>query len=326
MESFELEESNTAGSGGTSWTLRVPWLRNKRNRKQRQDDENSSIQTELTRSMTKNAIQTELEDQDSVYYGGIMKTTSPTFVSMEAGKIEALEGDGLYRPTNTDAETSSELQQQSHTPKETKGKQNKERAPRASPKLGQNLLPRHNTLPINPVTGTNNLRYFISDAPHLEPKNNNKVFRNRSWISTSSRESGGRNDTEDDSLADFDEAEWTPQDSAYGAAIPVCGWVPKRLRQGIEATLIGITVFALVYLVVTTSISISESKADGTHLSYNDTGSGVKAYDSGLEFDDDWYVEYSQYTNDEDDYFGSNYDYRNYGGGRNNGNYRNQGG
>ena len=150
----------------------------------------------------------------------------------------------------------------------------------------------------------------LSGPAPLEHKNTNKVFRNRSWISTSSngsnrrkrrqQKNGNSTSTDDDSLQDFDETEWTPQDSAYGAAIPICGWVPKRLRQFIEATLIGITVFALVYLVVTTSINIQESKeASGKpHTYYN--GSYVDS-----NFDDDWYVEFSQYTNDEDDYFNS---------------------
>jgi len=142
---------------------------------------------------------------------------------------------------------------------------------------------------------------------HFDPRNNNKVFRNRSFISAPSQESNNRGHrgrpngrwslNEDDDLSvDFDDAEWTPQDSAYGAAIPVCGWVPKRLRQGIEATLIALTVVALVYLVVTTSMNVQEHKSIGKHIVYND--SFVNA-----EFDDDWYVEYSQYQKDEDDYF-----------------------
>jgi hypothetical protein len=63
--------------------------------------------------------------------------------------------------------------------------------------------------------------------------------------------------SDEDSLDDFDEAEWTPHDSSYGAAFPLCGCIPKRIRRLIEATMIGITVFMLVYLVVTTSIKIS---------------------------------------------------------------------
>jgi hypothetical protein len=273
-----------------------------------------------------------------------MKTSSPTFVSVEAEQIEALEGDGLYRMEITGSSDSGVRQQLKQTRRQ--GGRQKRRSSRKqrqsqlrSLEMNHNLLPQHvhnpPQLPVNAVAndGSNTRRsYFLSDSqPHLMPKNNNKVFRNRSWISTSSRESEGRK-TDDDSLADFDETEWTPQDSAYGAAIPVCGWVPKRLRQGIEATVIAITVFALVYLVVTTSISISESKSGGTHhLSRNDTylNSGVKNYDNKLKFDDDyyiensqyqsdWYVENSQYHDDEDDYFSSSNN--NNGGGKGNGN------
>lgn len=317
VESFELED-NTISSGGTSWTLRVPWLRNKRPRRIRQDDENSSIQTAQSPSTAKPVAQ-RTDDPEAVYYGGLMKAESEGFAS---GKL----GDELVHASPT---SSPVVLQQNPQPKRlslSPSKKNKrsrrksghKASRRASPKMDQNLLPQHNEappqLPPTPTTVAANesgvtRHYFLSNT--LEPKNNNKVFRNRSWISTSSRESEGgkgsrrKSGSEDDSLADFDEAEWTPQDSAYGAAIPVCGWVPKRLRQGIEATLIVLTAVALVYCVVTTSISVSEGKGDGTYVSYNDTysNSGVNGYDNGLEFDDDWYVEYSQVQNDEDDYF-----------------------
>lgn len=319
MSSFEMED-NTAGSGGTSWTLRVPWLRSKRPRKQRQDDENSSIQTDISRSVTKSVVATgNSEDQvdvDAMYYGGLMKTSSPTFVSIEAEQIEALEGDGLYRTENLDSSAHRVLQQQRQPRRQSKQKRrlSKKGSRRAAQEMNQDLLPQHNSpLPTATNAATKTRRqffFFSSKKPHLVPKNNNKVFRNRSWISTSSRESearDGKRSKDEDSLADFDDAEWTPQDSAYGAAIPVCGWVPKRLRQGIEATLIAITVFALVYLVVTTSIQISEHKADRSRANYNDTYfNSNKDYNNGLATDDDWYVENSIYQNDEDDYFNSN--------------------
>lgn len=332
FDSFELED-NTTGSGGTSWTLRVPWLRNKRPRKQQLDDENCSIGTDLSRSINKSLVGLGSEDRSGVYYGGLMKTGSPTFVSVEAEQIEALEGDGLYRTEflNVRIPPNHTRQQRRNSRKTQKpGSFRKERQS-SKQEMKQDLLTQqHNPpqpLPVDSeaniiANGNTRRSYFLSNAPDLVPKNNNKVFRNRSWISTSSRESEGRK-TDDDSLADFDETEWTPQDSAYGAAIPVCGWVPKRLRQGIEATVIAITVFALVYLVVTTSINISESKTGGTyhHVSYNDTSSNsaIKGYDGRLAFDDDYYVENSQYQNDEDDYFSNN----NNGGGKGN---NNQGG
>lgn len=330
VESFEMED-NTIGSGGTSWTLRVPWLRNKRPRRIRQDDENSSIQTAQSRSMATASAQ-KTGDPEAVYYGGYMNAESQGFADGKSGSIEVL-GDGLVPASPTSSPTAHQQQpkpqRQSRSPskrhKHSRRKSGHKASRRATPEMNQDLLPQHREAPKSPPVAATvaakesgvTRHYFLSNTLGIEPKNNNKVFRNRSWISTSSRESDGgkgsrrKNGSEDDSLADFDEAEWTPQDSAYGAAIPVCGWVPKRLRQGIEATLIVLTALALVYCVVTTSISVSEGKGDGTYVSYNDTYSNSGA---NLEFDDDWYVENSQIQNDEDDYFSNGNSNDNRGG------------
>ena len=99
-------------------------------------------------------------------------------------------------------------------------------------------------------------------------------------------------DEDDESLGDFQD--WTPPDSAYGAAFPVCGWVPKHYRRGIEATLIALFVFVLVYFVVTTSIRLSLDQ--GSEASGN---SGSKNKFS----DDDYYIDYyndSKNTNDDE--------------------------
>ena len=202
--------------------------------------------------------------------------------------IDAPVGDGIYRMTVPESQTSRVLQQE-RKPQRIAKPSAKERRRLSTKKLrqkafitsslqlDQNLLPQQNTHPPSPplsaaiaATSTTNIiaidsgldtagaeqHFILQSVPRLEHKNTNKVFRNRSWISTSSRESSIRqNDIEEDSLADFNDAEWTPQDSAYGAAIPVCGWVPKRLRQGIEATIISFAVFVLGYLIVKTSIN-----------------------------------------------------------------------
>ena len=109
-----------------------------------------------------------------------------------------------------------------------------------------------------------------------------------------------------DSIADFDDSEWTPPDSSYGAACPVCGCIPKRVRQMIEMTLIAAMVFFLIYLVVTTSMKIAdahrrEGRVDGSANgsaaesyfsgnNYNRTGTSSSASTNGLT-DDDVYVE-----------------------------------
>jgi hypothetical protein len=111
-----------------------------------------------------------------------------------------------------------------------------------------------------------------------------------------------------DSIADFDESEWTPPDSSYGAACPVCGFIPKRVRQMVEMTLIAAMVFFLIYLVVTTSMKIADahrrSTANGSAAdnysngnNYNRTGSS-SATSTNVVTDDDVYVEkYSSNNN-----------------------------
>ena len=109
--------------------------------------------------------------------------------------------------------------------------------------------------------------------------------RSFSYFSRSSNAKGGGGD---DSLIDFEDSEWTPQDSAYGAACPVCGWIPKEVRRMIEFTLIAVMVVGFVYLVVTTSIKINNERSK-FHTSNNSTS--ASDYRGQIVFDDDLYVE-----------------------------------
>jgi hypothetical protein len=116
--------------------------------------------------------------------------------------------------------------------------------------------------------------------------------------------------SEDDSIADFDESEWTPQDSAYGAACPVCGFIPKHVRRMIEFSLIAIMVLGFVYLLVTTSIHITNDRNQGT----KSNSTSLSDYNGGqIALDDDMYVEYNRNQNDDDLYAadddGSNHNY-----------------
>ena len=95
-----------------------------------------------------------------------------------------------------------------------------------------------------------------------------------------------------DSLLDFDESEWTPADSSYGAAIPVMGWIPKKIRRMIEYSLIGVGVLLLVYLVVFTSLQMTDGQQ-------NSDSSGNKKNDGGLNLDDDRYVPAHNYNDDQ---------------------------
>jgi len=101
---------------------------------------------------------------------------------------------------------------------------------------------------------------------------------------------------ESSSCSDFGEDEWTPQDSAYGAACPICGWIPKRTRQTIEMILILILMVLVIYGVITVSVHITELHRQGKSNSGDSTNDGSK-----VDRDDDFYVS----TNSADVY-GSN--------------------
>lgn len=101
------------------------------------------------------------------------------------------------------------------------------------------------------------------------------------WSKVSNISKSGSTRGEDVTIESFNEEEWTPQDSAYGAACPMCGCLPKHIRRGIEVTLIGILIFVLVYLIVTTSIRINNEHASSS--------SGGKS--SKTLRDDDYFVE-----------------------------------
>jgi hypothetical protein len=122
--------------------------------------------------------------------------------------------------------------------------------------------------------------------------------RAASWIrkaaSSSSNTSKHRKSFDADSLADFKESEWTQPDSSYGAAIPFGGWIPKPIRQMIEWTLIALGTAVFVYLIVTTSMRVSDERTKHNNSTSNffySDGSSNGDYVSGCLFlDDDKYV------------------------------------
>jgi hypothetical protein len=128
---------------------------------------------------------------------------------------------------------------------------------------------------------------------HPQVGKESSIVRNSSQLSRASRGA--------DSIGDFDSAEWTPPDSAYGAACPVCGWVPKHVRRMIEVSLIAGMVFGFVYLVVTTSMHINNER--NAQKATENTTSISDSYNGGqIALDDDLYVEYNRNYVDDDKY------------------------
>jgi hypothetical protein len=140
-------------------------------------------------------------------------------------------------------------------------------------------------------------------TPPLQRSGSGGFSRVASWFSGGGSASSPlhqrRRTADNDELADFDESEWTPPDSSYGAAIPVGGWIPKPIRRMIEWTLIALVAAGVVYVIVTTSIHLTDDRKN-YHRHKNDTD----ASDTGLDLDDRWYIEYSN-----DDHRGRGNDY-----------------
>ena len=142
-----------------------------------------------------------------------------------------------------------------------------------------------------------------------------------------------------DYTAPFDDAEeWTPDDSAYGAACPVFGWIPKSMRKIIEATFIFVLVLIFVVVVISASIKMSNDKNGNRTGKWNGSGGssgGSKQYtddsvsnnvnnknakeNDQQQMGDDYYVEHDGENDDNtDDYLnnGNNGGDANNNGGR----------
>lgn len=64
-----------------------------------------------------------------------------------------------------------------------------------------------------------------------------------------------------------DNIEWTPQDSSYGAACQMFGWVPKRLRKIAEGVLLVIILGLLIFGIIKTGMHMKAS-GSGEEASY----------------------------------------------------------
>lgn len=63
---------------------------------------------------------------------------------------------------------------------------------------------------------------------------------------------------------------WTPPDSSYGTACPVCGCIPKSFRKFIELFLIATLVVSLVAFLIHLSLAMGGSGVDKYHRQNND--------------------------------------------------------
>ena len=86
---------------------------------------------------------------------------------------------------------------------------------------------------------------------------------------------------------EFNERDWTPQDSSYGAAFPFCGWVPKSKRQLIEKVMIALAGLFVIYVITTIAMLLTSDRRSSSSYKNDD-------------IDDDFYVR--EQVDDDDDY------------------------
>ena len=92
------------------------------------------------------------------------------------------------------------------------------------------------------------------------------------------------------SISSQEEVDWTKVDSAYGAACPVFGCMPKPIRRAIETTLISFLFLSFILFFVIISVQLT-NQHQGGH--YNITAN------SNLVTNDDYYVSNSNHNNDD---------------------------
>ena len=85
-----------------------------------------------------------------------------------------------------------------------------------------------------------------------------------------------------DGYTSEDHIEWTPQDSSYGAAVPACGWVPKRIRKLFEGIMVLIIVALLIFVIVKTGMHLKGSGSWEENRYFSDDDHYV-ANDSDVE-------------------------------------------
>ena len=149
-------------------------------------------------------------------------------------------------------------------------------------------LHNENTLPMQ-----NN--QFTSQQEYLEHHNEYRMFRYPSKFSspfrTPSRNiefrySSDISHTQSNSSSIMSEPEWTAQDSAYGAACPICGCIPKSVRKAIEFTLVSSFIMWTALFIISTSYKIgSESRLEDS----DDTDIMVNSGSNQSMYEDDYY-------------------------------------
>jgi len=83
----------------------------------------------------------------------------------------------------------------------------------------------------------------------------------------------------------FDDIEWTEQNSAYGAAFPCFGWIPKHIRRAIESSILVLFFVLIIYFIVRITSIITNVESDDNI----DDQTGDSFYDEDGDVNNDYY-------------------------------------
>lgn len=96
--------------------------------------------------------------------------------------------------------------------------------------------------------------------------------------------------------------EWTPQDSAYGAACPMFGCIPKKIRRKVEFFLLLFIFLGLIYCIVVISMNLTNEHSQNKSQTSNNENN--QQNQQAVDLDDNFYVDYSDmkyYAGNNDD-------------------------
>ena len=126
----------------------------------------------------------------------------------------------------------------------------------------------------------------------VKPEKQSALYRKQSALSRiASWMTVNSSQQDEESVGDFKESDWTPEDSSYGAACPLFGWIPKDRRQSMEFAILFILVIGLVYVMVMLSIVITKSHREDDR----------EEESSSFNLDDDRYIGYNDDKQGDDD-------------------------
>ena len=158
------------------------------------------------------------------------------------------------------------------------------------------IIPKHSSpLPQPPQRNT-----ILSHHDIVNGSNRRTSITHPSSVHTTT--TTNHTDTDDitpiDPVSDFDDTEWTPMDSSYGAAIPLAGWIPKGIRRTIEFTVLVGLALIIVVLVVETSLRSSNHK-NNTSSNNNNNNNNAAVVTTTTTEDGGGVAWYTNYTNDD---------------------------